>query len=168
MPGAIVTRCAKTEVSSKTLGLPDTTEHELIQALEDQGWKWERLPAKRRVSDEMAILQLEDDLSAPQVGDVGAQADPLADVVSAHREVGQDALEGDGEDTDSDGQIEDLLQLFQEDLPDQPVGSNGQVAAEIVAPRDMSLDLETGPMIPAEVEEPAAVPGPLPADSADA
>lgn len=114
------------------------------------------------------ILQLEDDLSAPQVGDVGAQADPLADVVSAHREVGQDALEGDGEDTDSDGQIEDLLQLFQEDLPDQPVGSNGQVAAEIVAPRDMSLDLETGPMIPAEVEEPAAVPGPLPADSADA
>ena len=63
------------------------------------------------------ILQLEDDLSAPQVGDVGAQADPLA--------------------------IEDLLQLFQEDLTDQPVGSNGQVAAEIVAPRDMSLDLET-------------------------
>lgn len=50
----------------------------------------------------------------------------------------------------------------------QPVGSNGQVAAEIVAPLDMSLDLETGPMIPAEVEEPAAVPGPLPADSADA
>lgn len=59
MPGAIATRCAKTEVSSKTLGLPDTTEHELIQALEDQGWKWERLPAKRRVSDEMVVFSYE-------------------------------------------------------------------------------------------------------------
>lgn len=74
-------------VTLDSLSLPSPSEHELIQALEDSGWVWERLPRKRARGS---------DVLAPFVYEVGGEKIWRTAGFTIHREYLQCLLAANG------------------------------------------------------------------------